>query len=132
MAVSVRYIVTDVDAAVAFYADTLGFKVDMRPAPSFAMLSRGELRLMLSQPGAGGGGQAMDDGRQPAPGGWNRFQIEVDDLPGMIARLEGAGARFRNKIVDGIGAKQILIEDPSGNPVELFQMKPEVARPSGL
>jgi catechol 2,3-dioxygenase-like lactoylglutathione lyase family enzyme len=120
--VSVRYIVYDVDAAIDFYCRQLGFHEDMHPAPSFAMLSRGALRLILSAPGGGpGGGQAMPDGRVPEPGGWNRFSIEVDDLASMVESLRASGARFRNDIVTGTGGKQILVEDPSGNPVELFQ-----------
>jgi catechol 2,3-dioxygenase-like lactoylglutathione lyase family enzyme len=120
--VSVRYIVDDVDAAIAFYCDNLGFTEVMHPAPAFAMLSRGDLRLTLSAPGGGpGGGQAMPDGRLPEPGGWNRFALEVSDLAGMVDRLRGHGARFRNDIVTGVGGQQILVEDPSGNPVELFE-----------
>ncbi|MCV7257073.1 VOC family protein [Mycobacterium shimoidei] len=120
--VSVRYIVNDVDAAIAFYCTHLGFHEDMHPAPTFAMLSRGDLRLVLSRPGGGpGGGQAMPDGTLPTPGGWNRFSIEVTDLDAMVGRLRAAGARFRNDIVTGVGGKQILLEDPSGNPVELFE-----------
>lgn len=120
--VQVRYIVHDVDAAVAFYTQQLGFHLVMRPAPPFAMLSRGDLRLVLSAPNpAGGGGQAMPDGTQPEPGGWNRFAIEVDDLAATVERLRQAGAHFRNDIVTGVGGKQILLDDPSGNPVELFQ-----------
>ncbi|MGH2915558.1 MAG: VOC family protein [Solirubrobacteraceae bacterium] len=127
--VSVRYIVTDVDAAIAFYSDQLGFTEVMHPAPTFAMLSLGELRLVLSAPGGGpGGGAAMPDGTSPQPGGWNRFQLEVDDLDGLVGRLRAAGARFRNEIVDGVGGRQILIEDPSGNPVELFEPKLSEAR----
>ena len=121
MAVSVRYIVTDVDAAIAFYTDMLGFRVDMHPAPGFARISRGDLHLLLNRPGAGGAGQAMPDGQQPSPGGWNRIQIEVEDVAVIVAKLKSAGARFRNDIVIGMGGKQILIEDPSGNPVELFE-----------
>jgi catechol 2,3-dioxygenase-like lactoylglutathione lyase family enzyme len=120
--VSVRYIVDDVDAAITFYCDNLGFTEVMHPAPAFAMLSRGDLRLVLSAPGGGpGGGQAMPDGTLPRPGGWNRFSIEVPDLAAAVARLRGNGARFRNEIVSGVGGKQILVEDPSGNPVELFE-----------
>jgi catechol 2,3-dioxygenase-like lactoylglutathione lyase family enzyme len=120
--VSVRYIVDDVDAAIEFYTGELGFHEDMHPAPSFAMLSKGDLRLVLSAPGGGpGGGQAMPDGSLPAPGGWNRFQLEIDDLESTVARLRERGARFRNEIVTGVGGKQILVEDPAGNPVELFE-----------
>jgi catechol 2,3-dioxygenase-like lactoylglutathione lyase family enzyme len=120
--VSVRYIVNDVGAAIAFYGQHLGFREDMHPAPSFAMMSRGDLRLVLSAPGGGpGGGQAMPDGTLPTPGGWNRFAIEVTDLDGLVDRLRRAGARFRNDIVSGVGGRQILLEDPSGNPVELFE-----------
>jgi catechol 2,3-dioxygenase-like lactoylglutathione lyase family enzyme len=121
--VSVRYIVDDVDAAIAFYEEALGFTEIMHPAPAFAMLSRGDLRLLLSAPGGGpgGGGQAMPDGTLPRPGGWNRFAIEVADLAATVDRLRAAGARFRNEIVTGVGGKQILLEDPSGNLVELFE-----------
>ena len=119
--VNVRYIVNDVDAVIPFYTDLLGFKLDMHPAPGFARLSRGDLHLLLNRPGAGGAGQAMPDGQRPAPGGWNRIQIEVDDLEATVAQLKSAGARFRNEIVTGNGGKQILIEDPSGNAIELFQ-----------
>ncbi|HEV3129139.1 MAG TPA: VOC family protein [Solirubrobacteraceae bacterium] len=120
--VSVRYIVDDVDAAIDFYCRQLGFQEDMHPAPSFAMLSHGALRLVLSSPGGGpGGGQAMPDGTLPQPGGWNRFQLEVEDLEAAVARLREHGARFRNDILTGVGGKQILVEDPAGNPVELFE-----------
>lgn len=120
--VSVRYIVDDVDTAIGFYRDQLGFEVEMHPAPVFAMLTRGDLRLLLSAPsGQGGGGQAMPDGRQPEPGGWNRIQLEVSGLSGEVERLRAAGARFRNEIVHGIGGDQVLLEDPSGNPIELFE-----------
>jgi catechol 2,3-dioxygenase-like lactoylglutathione lyase family enzyme len=122
--VSVRYIVDDVDAAIDFYCGRLGFHEDMHPAPSFAMLSRGDLRLVLSAPGGGpGGGQAMPDGTLPSPGGWNRFQLEVSDLAGTVDALREAGARFRSDIVEGVGGNQIIVEDPSGNPVELFEPK---------
>ena len=120
--VSVRYIVNDVDEAIRFYCDQLGFDEVMHPAPTFAMLSRGDLRLTLSAPGGpGGGGQAMPDGTLPQPGGWNRFAIEVDDLDSRVAALRTAGVRFRNDIVTGVGGKQIIVDDPSGNPVELFE-----------
>jgi catechol 2,3-dioxygenase-like lactoylglutathione lyase family enzyme len=119
--VSVRYIVNDVDAAISFYTRALGFKVELHPAPGFASLSLGNLQLLLNRPGAGGAGQAMPEGRRPAPGGWNRIQIEVDDLEAKVETLKSSGAHFRNEIVTGNGGKQILVEDPSGNPIELFQ-----------
>lgn len=119
--VSVRYIADDVEAAVAFYVDRLGFEVEMQPGPGFARLSRGDLRLLLNQPGAGGAGQPMPDGRRPEPGGWNRIQIEVADLEREVAELRAAGASFRGEIVTGQGGSQILLDDPAGNPVELFQ-----------
>jgi catechol 2,3-dioxygenase-like lactoylglutathione lyase family enzyme len=120
--VSVRYIVHDVDAAIAFYTRHLGFEVAMHPAPGFAALARGDLRLLLNAPGgSGGAAQPMPDGRTPEPGGWNRIQLQVDDLAGRVEVLRAAGARFRNEIVGGMGGKQILLEDPSGNPVELFE-----------
>ena len=120
--VSVRYIVDDVDVAIDFYCRHLGFRQEMHPAPSFAMLSRGPLRLVLSAPGGGpGGGQATPDGRLPEPGGWNRFSIKVDDLESTVEALRAAGVHFRNDVVTGTGGKQVLLEDPSGNPVELFQ-----------
>jgi catechol 2,3-dioxygenase-like lactoylglutathione lyase family enzyme len=120
--VSVRYIVDDVDVAIAFYCGYLGFHEQMHPAPTFAMLTRGDLRLLLSAPGEeGGGGQQMPDGTRPQPGGWNRFTLEVPDLAGTVEVLRKAGVRFRNAIVTGVGGRQILVEDPSGNPVELFE-----------
>lgn len=120
--VSVRYIVHDVDAAIAFYHDQLGFEELMHPAPTFAMLARGDLRLALSAPGGpGGGGQAMPDGQVPTPGGWNRFSIEVTDLAATVDRLRAAGVSFRSDLITGVGGHQVLIEDPSGNPVELFE-----------
>lgn len=118
---SFRYIVEDVDAAVGFYRDRLGFEVEMHPAPGFAALTNGDLRLLLNAPGAGGAGKA---GGEPRPGGWNRFQIEVDDLQATVDRLRRDGAQFRGDIVKGQGGDQILVEDPSGNPVELFQPAP--------
>ncbi len=117
----VRYIVRDVDAAIAFYCQHLGFHEDMHPAPAFAMLSRGDLRFALSAPiPAGGGGQPMPDGIQQQPGGWNRFAIPVDDLEATVKALRRAGAHFRNDIVTGVGGKQIILDDPSGNPIELL------------
>ena len=118
---SVRYIVDDVEEAIAFYTGRLGFSAELNPAPGFAVLSRGDLRLLLNEPGAGGAGQPMPDGREPEPGGWNRIQVEVDDLAGEVGAIRDAGARFRNEIVEGRGGKQILLEDPSGNPIELFE-----------
>ena len=119
--VSVRYIVADVDAAIPFYTEQLGFRVDSRPAPGFASLARGDLLLLLNQPGAGGAGQAMPDGQLPTPGGWNRVQLEVDDITATVEKLKAAGCRFRNEIVTGRGGKQVLVEDPSGNLIELFE-----------
>jgi catechol 2,3-dioxygenase-like lactoylglutathione lyase family enzyme len=120
--VQVRYIVYDVEAAIEFYCQQLGFHLDMHPAPAFAMLSRGYLRLVLSAPNpAGGGGQSMPDGTRPEPGGWNRFAIEVSDLTSTVEELRKAGAHFRNEIVTGVGGKQIIVDDPSGNPIELFE-----------
>jgi catechol 2,3-dioxygenase-like lactoylglutathione lyase family enzyme len=119
---SVRYIVEDVDAAIEFYRDQLGFDVDMHPAPGFAALTRDDLRLLLNEPGAGGAGRA--GGIRPESGGWKRFQLTVGDLEATVDRLRRAGARFRGGIVEGRGGNQILIEDPSGNPVELFQPAP--------
>jgi catechol 2,3-dioxygenase-like lactoylglutathione lyase family enzyme len=129
--VSVRYIVDDVDTAIAFYCGRLGFEEVMHPAATFAMLARGDLRLVLSAPGGGpGGGAAMADGTMPAPGGWNRFMIEVDDLAALVEQLRAQGTHFRNEIVTGVGGNQVLLEDPSGNPVELFQpTRPEASLP---
>ena len=119
--VSVRYIVADVDAAISFYTERLGFQLEKHPAPGFASLTKGDLELLLNRPGAGGAGQAMPDGRAPAPGGWNRIRIEVADLAATFENLKGSGCRFRNDIVSGMGGKQVLLDDPSGNPIELFQ-----------
>ena len=116
MPISVRYIVSNVDKAIPFYTDLLGFKVDMHPAPGFAALSLGDLRLLLNQPGAGGAGQLS-----PEPGGWNRFQIEVEDIEAIVAKLKQGKATLRSEIIQGNGGQQVLVEDPSGNPVEIFQ-----------
>src|SRR5262245_39590157 len=122
MPAGVRYIVNDVDAAVAFYTQKLAFQAEMHVPNAFAMLTRGDLRLALNRPGGGGGGgMSMPDGQVPAPGGWNRIMIETDDIETMVASLRGDGATFRNDIVVGNGGKQILLEDPSGNAIELFQ-----------
>lgn len=120
--VQVRYIVRDVDSAIEFYCKYFGFRQLMHPAPSFAMLERGDLRLVLSKPSLEtGGGQAMSDGTKQEPGGWNRFSIEVKDLENTVSVLRKAGARFRNEIVKGVGGNQTIVEDPSGNPIELFE-----------
>lgn len=119
--VTLRYFTEDVGAAVAFYRDRLGFDVQMHPAPGFAMLARGNLRLLLNAPGAGGAGQPMPDGTLPSSGGWNRLQIEVEDLDATVQRLRDEGSVFRNEPVEGNGGRQILLEDPAGNPIELLQ-----------
>jgi catechol 2,3-dioxygenase-like lactoylglutathione lyase family enzyme len=130
--VSVRYIVDDVDDAMTFYCQHLGFEELMHPAPTFAMLSRGDLRLALNAPGGrSGGGQAMTDGTVPTPGGWNRFSIEVADLAEVVTRLREAGVHFRGEPITGIGGNQVLIDDPSGNPVELFEPTRAEARLDG-
>ena len=118
---TIRYFVTDLDAAVAFYRDLLGFEEELRPSPAFAMLYRGDLRLLLSVPGGPGGGAPMPDGTVPGPGGWNRIALQVEDLPATVGELRGKGARFRNDIVTGVGVRQILIQDPSGNLTELSE-----------
>jgi len=118
--VNVRYMVDDVDEAVAFYTKYLGFTVLSSAAPAFADVTRGDLRLLLSGP-ASSAGRPMPDGRTPAPGGWNRIHFIVEDIAGDVERLRAAGLTFRNDIVSGPGGQQILLEDPSGNPIELFQ-----------
>ncbi|MCI9872267.1 VOC family protein [Arthrobacter humicola] len=118
--VSVRYMVADVDAAVDFYTTHLGFTVRMSAAPAFADVTRGRLRLLLSGP-ASSAGRPMPDGTVPVPGGWNRIHLIVGDIAAEVERLRGAGVTFRNDIVKGPGGQQILLEDPSGNVVELFQ-----------
>lgn len=121
MTVKVRYIVHDADAAVAFYTEALGFKVDMHFGSGFAAVSRGDLQLLMNKPGAGGAGASDAQGRAPEPGGWNRIQIETDDLDGLVEQLRGKNATFRSEIIQGNGGRQILLEDPSGNLIELFE-----------
>jgi catechol 2,3-dioxygenase-like lactoylglutathione lyase family enzyme len=121
---TVRYITRDATEAAQFYVDQFGFEVKMNPNPGFAMLVRGDLRLLLNQPGAGGAGTAADDGRLPEPGGWNRFQIEVADLAGTVERLRSGGCTFRTSIAEGGGGRQALLEDPDGNLVELMEPAP--------
>jgi catechol 2,3-dioxygenase-like lactoylglutathione lyase family enzyme len=118
--VSVRYLVDDVQASIDFYTSMLGFDVLTAAAPAFADVKRGNLRLLLSGPRSSAG-RAMDDGETPTAGGWNRIHLIVDDIDGEVARLGDAGATFRNPIVEGPGGKQVLLQDPSGNFVELFQ-----------
>lgn len=119
--VSIRYIVSDVDAAVAFYTKLFEFEVEMRPAPGFAALKRDNLQLLLNVPGAGGAGATMPDGTVPKPGGWNRFRLEFQDLESLVLSLKSKGEKFRSEIIEGNGGKQILIDDPSGNAIELFE-----------
>jgi catechol 2,3-dioxygenase-like lactoylglutathione lyase family enzyme len=118
--VNVRYMVDDVDAAIEFYTTHLGFTLLTRMAPAFADVARGDLRLLLSGR-TSSAGRPMPDGRQPVPGGWNRIHLIVDDIAAEVERLRGAGVRFRNDIIKGPGGAQVLIEDPSGNPIEIFQ-----------
>ena len=118
--VSVRYMVDDVEKAVAFYTDHFGFEVRTSFAPAFADVTRGRLRLLLSGPESSAG-RPMPDGRTPGPGGWNRIHLIVDDIAGEVERLRAAGLSFRNDIVSGPGGRQILLDDPAGNPIELFQ-----------
>lgn len=121
MSINVRYIVNSVDEAISFYTQTLGFQVDFHPALGFAALSRENMKLYLNSPGIGGAGQSMPDGTTPSPGGWNRIQVEVKNLADMIEKLKEKNASFRNELVQGQGGKQILLEDPSGNLIELFE-----------
>ena len=118
--VSVRYMVDDLEAAIAFYTTHLGFTLRTSALPAFADVVRGRLRLLLSGP-ASSAGRPMPDGKRPEPGGWNRIHLIVDDLAAEVERLRAAGVPFRNEIVTGPGGKQILLDDPSGNPIELFQ-----------
>ena len=121
METSVRYIVEDTSSAITFY-ELLGFEVVMNPGPGFAMLRRDDLRLLLNTPGGGGGaGQSAADGTPPSPGGWNRFQLAVEDIDAEVSRLGDRGVRFRSAVIDGQGGRQVVADDPSGNPVELFQ-----------
>ncbi len=122
--VNVRYMVDDVDAAVAFYTTHLGFTLISKAAPAFADVARGDLRLLLSGPSSSAG-RPMPDGRRPASGGWNRIHLIVEDLSAEVDRLRAAGVHFRNDIVTGPGGSQILLDDPSGNPIELFQSRRE-------
>jgi catechol 2,3-dioxygenase-like lactoylglutathione lyase family enzyme len=119
--VNVRYIVDDVDACVTFYKELLGFDVIMHTPAAFAMLSKGSMHLLLNKPGAGGAGQSMPDGAKPAPGGWNRFQLEVKDIESVVTDLKGKNAKFRNELVTAPAGKQILLVDPSNNLIELFE-----------
>ena len=121
---AVRYIVNDVEAAVNFYTSKLSFQVDLHVTSKFASLSLGNLRLFINSPGAGGAGQAMPDGTLPVPGGWNRFQLQVKNIESAVDDLKKDGAKFRNEIVTGVGGKQVLLEDPAGNFIELFQPAP--------
>jgi catechol 2,3-dioxygenase-like lactoylglutathione lyase family enzyme len=122
---AVRYIVDDVEAAIAFYGGRLGFEVEMHPGPGFAALRRDDLRLLLNTPqGPGGSTRAALDGRMPEPGGWSRIQLEVADLNAAVAELQDAGAVFRTELAEGRGGRQILVDDPAGNCVELFEPSP--------
>jgi len=120
-AATVRYFVDDLDTAISFYCQRLGFREELRSPGAFGMLYRGDLRLLLSVPGEAGAGRALPDGTVPAPGGWNRIALQVSDLAATVAALRDAGARFRDNIVTGVGVRQILLQDPSGNLVELFE-----------
>lgn len=119
--VSIRYIVHDVNACVSFYTKLLGFEVKLNPPSGFAMLSKGNMQLLLNEPGAGGAGQSMPDGTAPMPGGWNRIQLQTKDIDSVIRSLEVKGVKFRNELVIGNGGKQILLLDPSGNLIELVE-----------
>ena len=131
MAACFRYIVNDVNASIEFYTERLGFKLEMHPAPSFAEISRGDTHIYLTEPFRVGGGAPTPSGEQQVPGGWNRIHLVVADLDGTVAKLREEGCRFRNAVVQGVGGKQILLEDPSGNLVELFQPNTAAYRPPG-
>jgi catechol 2,3-dioxygenase-like lactoylglutathione lyase family enzyme len=118
---TIRYFVDDLDAAVAFYTQQLGFEEELRPSPVFSMLYRGDLRLLLSVPGLHQGGHALPDGTLPAPGGWNRILLQVSDLDAVVEALRRAGVRFVDDVPRGFAVRQVLLEDPSGNPIELFE-----------
>jgi len=121
--VYVRYIVNDVNETINFYKEFLGFELVMHPAPPFAIISLNNLRLLLSQPGSGGGGHTLSDGQLPKPGGWNRIHIPVENLGSLYANLQKKGAMFKTEIIEGIGGNQALLQDPSGNLIELFESK---------
>ncbi|CDM60827.1 MULTISPECIES: VOC family protein [Rhizobium] len=132
MAACFRYIVDDVSASIDFYTKHLGFTLEMHPAPSFAEISRDDMHLYLSQPNPrSGGGSPMPSGEQQAPGGWNRIHLTVEDLNRIVEQLKSAGCRFRNEAIQGAGGKQILLEDPSGNLVELFEPNTPLYRAPG-
>jgi len=118
---AIRYIVKDVDTSVDFYTKLLGFQIKQHVKSAFASLMLGSLQLFINQPGAGGAGHGMPDGTMPGPGGWNRFQIQVKNIESVVEELKKNGAKFRNDIVTGVGGKQILLEDPSGNLIEIFE-----------
>lgn len=133
MSACFRYLVNDVQAAIDFYTGLLDFKVEMHPAPGFAEISRGDMHLYLTQPSQGGvgGGAPMPSGEQQTPGGWNRIHLIVEDLDGTIATLKSASCRFRSDAIQGTGGKQILLEDPSGNLIELFEPNTRAYRAPG-
>lgn len=132
MAACFRYIVNDVDAAIDFYTTHLGFTVEMHPARGFAEISRGDMHIYLTQPAPGvGGGAAMPSGEQQKPGGWNRIHLIVENLDEIIAALKSSGCRFRSDVIQGTAGKQILLEDPSGNLVELFEANTAAYRAPG-
>jgi len=126
-----RYIVHDVDAAIDFYTAHLGFRLEMHPAPEFAEISRGDMHLYLSRPSSRGGGGAAHGGEQQKPGGWNRIHLTVGNLDSLIAALTAAGCPFRGEAVQGVAGRQVLLEDPSGNLVELFEPNTAAYRAPG-